>query len=173
MPNDKRRPEPEEWITGEQRVALMREGVVVLASSVDRGRRRLEIVSPLSRAAERAAAAVGPDVDVELIGDAPRFISPIRCIGHMEREEGRLQLRIVVGERQHVDEILVAEDADTVVVYATACYPASWDLGDRCDCPFHVYLDRPLGDRTVLDGAFGCEVPYRNVWAEIEAGEAA
>ena len=35
------------------------------------------------------------------------------------------------------------------------------------EIPYHVYLDAPLGDRTVIDGMTGAAVPYKNVWAEI------
>jgi len=31
-----------------------------------------------------------------------------------------------------------------------------------------VYLDAPLGGRTVIDGFSGEEVPYKNVWIKIE-----
>lgn len=173
MPRRKKEPESTEWITNDQRVALLRDGVVVVASSVHREQRQLDIASPLNDAHDRTAAVVGPGIEIELISETPRFISPIHCVGHMEREERRLQLRIVTGTEQHVDEILVAEDDDVVVVYATACYPASFELGERCDCPHHVYLEMPLGRRTVYDGAYGCEVPYRNVYAEMDAEDRA
>jgi len=30
-----------------------------------------------------------------------------------------------------------------------------------------VYLDRPLGDRVVIDGVTGSPVPYKNIYAEL------
>jgi hypothetical protein len=61
-----------------------------------------------------------------------------RCVGHMEREPGRLQLRYVL----------------------------------RGDDEMYVYLDRPLGDRTVVDGVGGQPVPYVNVYAQLSHDEA-
>lgn len=162
-----------EWITSGDRLALMREGILVISSSSHRATRSLDIASCVHDALDRAAAQVGADVEIALLRETPRFIAPIRCVGHMEREPGRLQLRIVAGAEQHVDDILVEEDAYAVVVYATACTPSSFELGERCDCPYHVDLQQPLGDREVYDGAFGNPVPYRNVYAELEAAGAA
>ena len=45
--------------------------------------------------------------------------------------------------------------------------------GGVCEGPFHVYLDAPLGDRKVIDGSTGDAVPYKSIWAEIEAEERA
>ena len=35
-----------------------------------------------------------------------------------------------------------------------------------------MYLEQPLGARTVIDGTRGRPVPYKNVWAELEAEDA-
>lgn len=173
MPRRRIEPESTGWITTADRIALMRSGIVVVDSEMDGGRRRLTITGLPHDAMERAASIVaGDDVDIDLIGDTPRFISPIRCLGHMEREPGRLQLRYAVGPEQHIDEILVLEDEASVVVYATACYPTTFELGELCDCPHHVYLDAPLAGRAVFDGAYGCDVPFRNVYADLEARRA-
>ena len=38
---------------------------------------------------------------------------------------------------------------------------------------FHVYLESPLGDRTVIDGVSGDAVPYKNVYAALGRGPGA
>jgi hypothetical protein len=93
-----------------------------------------------------------------------RRLVPRPCVGHMEREEGRLQVRLVLWLDEHVDEIVVAEDATTVAVLATVCTPETSDDRDCCEVPCHVYLERPLGDRTVVDGVTGRDVPFKNVY---------
>jgi hypothetical protein len=100
-----------------------------------------------------------------------RELSPRRCVGHMEREPGRLQLRLVLYRGEHVCEIDIEEDDEVVVAFATVCGPAEEDYedGDACEVPCHVYLECPLGDRAVRDGHFGHAIPYRNVYAELEA----
>lgn len=86
----------------------------------------------------------------------------------MEREAGRLQLRFVLWPDEHVDDIVVAEDATTVAVLGTVCTP---ETGGRecCEVPCHVYLERPLGDRAVVDGLTGQPVPYKNVYETLGA----
>ena len=44
--------------------------------------------------------------------------------------------------------------------------------GNAVECPYHVYLERPLGERRVIDGFAGELVPFKNVYAEIEARQA-
>jgi hypothetical protein len=85
----------------------------------------------------------------------------------MEREPGRLQLRIVLRGDEHVDEIVTAEHAKTVVVLATVCTSALGETGDFCEVPCHVWLDEPLGRREVVDGVSGEVVPYKNVYATL------
>ena len=87
----------------------------------------------------------------------------------MEREPGRLQLRYETTASQHIDDVLCEEGDHTVVVYATVCTPVHVRERHVCDCPHHVYLETPLGERRVIDGVTGREVPYRNVWADMEA----
>jgi hypothetical protein len=91
----------------------------------------------------------------------------------MEREAGRLQVRIALKGDEHVDDILVAEDERAVVVYATVCTAVAGEEGEWWEGPHHVYLDQPLGERDVIDGTTGESVPYVNVWAEIERETAA
>lgn len=88
--------------------------------------------------------------------------------GLLEREPCRLQLRFGLCGDEHVDDILVAEDACTVVVFATVCVSMGSEAGaDGCEGPWHVYLERPLGTRVVVDGVSGNGVPYKNVYAGI------
>jgi hypothetical protein len=39
--------------------------------------------------------------------------------------------------------------------------------GEVIEGPWHVYLERPLTGRAVVDALSGREVPYRNVLAEL------
>jgi hypothetical protein len=55
----------------------------------------------------------------------------------------------------HIDEIVVAEDAESVVVLAIVCTPAMPGIGLHHDEPHRVWLAEPLGDRQVIDGATG------------------
>jgi hypothetical protein len=118
---------------------------------------------------ERVRVAItdelGAGVDMEIAGELPRQHMPRRCVGHMEREERRLQLRFVLRGDEHVDDIVVAEDDACVVVYGIVCTSVAGTARDACEGPWHVYLDRPLGDRMVIDGVTGSPVPYKNVSA--------
>jgi hypothetical protein len=65
----------------------------------------------------------------------------------------------------------VDEDDCSVVVFGTICMPRIEDeeeFSDAVECPYHVYLDRPLGDRTVIDAVCNEPVPYKNVYVEIQ-----
>jgi len=150
------------------RAALLREGIVVLEEDSSRGCRRVGVTGVgTERVREAVARRLGHHVEVEVLDELPRRIRPRRCVGYLEREPGRLQLRFVLCPDEHVDEILVAEDDDAVVVYATVCTPAGGDSVERWEGPWHVYLDRPLGDRAVIDGCVGSAVAYRNVYESL------
>jgi hypothetical protein len=107
------------------------------------------------------------------LDDRPRRLTPRSAVGYCEREPGRLQVRLVVDRDEHIDDILVDENDDSVVIFASVCAPTTGAWRDQMDAPFHVYLGQPLGERKVIDALSGREVPYRNVWAELEAEEAA
>jgi hypothetical protein len=98
---------------------------------------------------------LGAGFEVDVVGVTARQIWPRPCLADREREPGRLQLRIEITGSEHVDEIVVAEDADTVVVYATICRAVAGEQGEPCDVPHHVWLEQPLGDRVVIDGTTG------------------
>lgn len=101
------------------------------------------------------------------LDDRPRRLLPRSCVAHCEREPGRLQLRLVLDCDEHVDDIVVDENEDSVVVFAAVCSPTTGACREQWDGPFHVYLERPLGQRKVVDALSGREVPYRNVLAEL------
>jgi hypothetical protein len=111
--------------------------------------------------------AWAPNLDPTL-----RQLMPRTCVGYREREPRRLQLRFVIDGNEHMYDIVVNEDDDSVVVHGEVCSPTTGACRDQCDVPFHVYLDQPLGERRVVDALSGREIPYRDVWAELAAEEA-
>jgi hypothetical protein len=111
---------------------------------------------------------MAPELD-----DTLRRLAPRSCVGHCEREPGRLQLRFVIDVDEHMHDIVVVEHDDSVVVCAAVCSPTTGMCRDQIEAPFHVYLDEPLGERTVVDALTGRAVPYEDVWAELAAEEAA
>jgi hypothetical protein len=153
-------------VTSADRVALLRHGIVVV--EVDSTRLRIAVTGQgAARVRDLTARRLGHGVDVDVIGDLPRRLEPRPCVGYMEREPRRLQLRIELRGDDHVDEIVVAEDEREVVAFATACTPTAGETGAACEVPCHVYLQRPLGERMVVDGTSGREVPYKNVYAAL------
>jgi hypothetical protein len=157
-------------ISAADRVALLTQGIVVVEAETFRGTLHVAVTGVGDdRVYDAVTGRLGDDIEVELLGRLPRRLEPRRCVGHMEREEGRLQLRYVLRGDEHVDDIVVAEDAERVVVLGTVCSSVSGDDGPAYEAPFHVYLERRLGRRQVVDGAYGELVPYKNVYAEIAA----
>lgn len=86
----------------------------------------------------------------------------------MEREPGRLQLRVLLRGGEGVCSVLFEEDETSVVVLILVCGEADPKQG-WVDCPVHIYLEQPLGDREVVDlvRANGL-VSYRNVYRDLE-----
>jgi hypothetical protein len=151
------------------RVALLRNGIVVVGAEVAAGRLQLAVTgADLARVHDIIDRELGAEVAVEVLGETPRQIEPRQLRGYMEREAGRLQVRLELCGDEHVDDIVVAEDDRFVVVFATVCEAVAGEEGDTCEIPYHLYLKAPLGDRTVIDGSTGDAVPYKNIWAEIE-----
>jgi hypothetical protein len=107
-----------------------------------------------------------------MLDPTPRRLAPRSCVAYCEREPGRLQVRLVVDRDEHIDDIVVIEDDDSVVVCASICSPTTGVRRDQIDAPFNVYLDEPLGERKVIDALSGRAVPYRHVLAEIAAEQA-
>lgn len=152
-------------ITTEDRVAFLREGVAVHSVHADEfGTRVYATGDDEERARGAIKARLGDDVEVTVCGDVRRGSVPRACVGHMEREEGRLQLRYVLREDEHLDELLVAEDDERVAVYGTVCVPCEPAIGDEVGHPYHVYLKGPLGQRAVFDAVAGAPVQYFNVY---------
>jgi hypothetical protein len=153
-------------IAAADRVALLRHGIIALEA--DSARLRVEVTgSGEERVQEIVARQLGSAVTVDVLGDLPRTLVPRRCAGYMEREPGRLQLRFVLRGDEHVDDIVVAEDEQTVVVFATVCTSVAGEPRTLWEGPWHVYLDRPLDDRPVIDGTNGRTVSYKNVYATL------
>jgi hypothetical protein len=142
----------------EQNVALLRSGVVIVGR--DEGRLTVAGVGE-SRVFEVTARVLGDSIGVDLIGGTAREIRPRRCLAYREREPRRLQLRIAITGEEHVDDIVVAEDDETVAVYATVCTAIDGEEGETGDVPHHVWLERPLGDRVVIDGTVGRRLQLR------------
>jgi hypothetical protein len=160
----------DEAISAQDRTALLRQGIAVLDAEIADGRLTLEVSgAPDDRVRAAVVARFGSDANVTVVDDLPRRLYARTCVGHMEREPGRLQLRYVLWPGEHIGDILVVEDDRTVVVLGMICVPAAHEPGEPCEVPTHVYLDRPLGYRTVYDGCGGEAVHYKNVWVEIEA----
>jgi hypothetical protein len=156
-------------ISERDRAALLKEGVVVLSVEERAGRRTVNIAGRDQECATpMVTAQLGSDVDVMGWGYGRRMLRPRRCVGYMEREPGRLQLRYVTCGDEHIDDIEVAEDDDSVVVLGTVCTAALGEEGEAVESPYHKYLKRPLGDRVVIDGFGGEPVPFKNVYAEME-----
>lgn len=155
-------------IAAEQRAALLRHGVVTLESELEGARPRIAVTGAgHERVQKLVAQQLGSEVEVEVWGELPRELRPLRCVGYMEREPGRLQLRFVLRGDEHVDDIVVAEDDAHVVVFATVCTAVVGEAGRAWEGPWHVYLDRPLGGRTVVDGSSGESVSYVNAYDRI------
>jgi hypothetical protein len=91
-------------------------------------------------------------------GNAQRAV---RCLSYREREPLRLQVRVAIRPSiEGVCDAFAEEDEDerTVRVRVFLCHPKGEAEGpDReyLDCPVHVYLDKPLGGRKVIDALTG------------------
>lgn len=155
-------------VSAEDSVALLKEGIAVLSIEELGGRAQVCAVGRDEERVRRLVAERLGDVDVWVVGDVSRQLRPRACSSYMEREPGILQLRYVIQGDQHTDDILVAEDDDTVVVSGCVCMGVMGDDGEMIDVPAHALLSRPLGDRLVIDGVSGEPVPYRNMYAGIE-----
>jgi hypothetical protein len=90
------------------------------------------------------------------------------CLGHMQREPGRLQLRVPLRAREGVCSVLFEEDEESVTVLILVCGDVD-SKSEWTDCPVHIYLAEPLGVRVVRDVVQRRkQVPYRNVYESLE-----
>jgi hypothetical protein len=84
-------------------------------------------------------------------------------LGYREREPGRLQLRVSMRPRTDgVCDAIVEETDDAVHVRVMLCFEDredSWEDREYWDCPVHVDLERPLGDRPVITADHGEALP--------------
>jgi|tagenome__1003787_1003787.scaffolds.fasta_scaffold20888224_1 hypothetical protein len=156
-------------IDATDRTALLRQGITVTNARRTNGRLHLFLSGgDEERVRAAVAARLGGEVDVCILDELPRRLRPRGCSGHIEREPGRLQLRYVLWGGECMGDIVVFEDARSVVILGLICEPVGGDAGEPREFPFHVYLDRPLGTRTVYDGCGGGEVPVKDVYAAVE-----
>ena len=159
----------DEIIAAKDRTALLRQGVALIDAESRDGRLIVEVTgAPEDRVRAVVAERLGSTTRVTVVDDLPRRLYARPSVGHMEREAGRLQLRYVLWPDEHMADILVIEDEESVVVLGMVCVSAACEPGDACESPTHVYLDAPLGRRTVYDGCSGEEIPYKNVWLKIQ-----
>jgi hypothetical protein len=86
------------------------------------------------------------------IGNPQRLCT---CLGFREREPGRLQLRMaLLPGTEGVCDTIVDEREDAVYVRVIVCYEESDDdeqKDEYLNCPVHVYLEKPLNGRAVID----------------------
>ena len=89
-----------------------------------------------------------------------------RALGFRERSVGELELRVPLGADEGVCQVIVDERDDEVYVRVAVCYEDDEDDGDArprrpeyMDCPARVWLDRPLGDRAVIEVDDDRELP--------------
>ncbi|WP_028062167.1 hypothetical protein [Solirubrobacter soli] len=164
----------EEIVAVKDRTALLREGIAVVDAEVKDGRLLVEVTgAPDERVRQVVGDRFGPGTRVTVVDDLPRRLYARPAVGHKEREEKRLQLRYVIWPDEHIGDIFVEEDEDSVVVLGMICVSAACEDGEPTEVPTHVYLEEPLRSRLVIDGCSGEVVPYKNVWDDIEESETA
>ena len=154
-----------ELISHEDRVALAAQEAVFVLSARRRERRGIEVLvsGPREdRTVEMVKERLGPDVEVLWCGDIPRHVRPRPCRGFREIEPGCLQLRFVVRLGQSVAGVEIVEGDDTVVVLGMVCMSVAADSVEQMDHSYHVYLSRPLGERTVIDAFTRAPLGERN-----------
>lgn len=89
-----------------------------------------------------------------------------RALGFRERNVGELELRVPLGGNDGgVCDVIVDERDDEVHVRVLVCYdPDEPEPVERpveyTDCPVRVWLERPLGDRAVIDADRDKELPF-------------
>jgi hypothetical protein len=155
----------EQIVSAKDRAALLREGIALVEASVKDNRKVLEVTgAPDDRVRAFVLERFGPTTRVTVVDDLPRRLYARPCVGYMEREPPRLQLRYLLWPDEHIGDIEVVEDDESVVVLGMICASAACETGDAYEAPVHIYLERPLGGRTVYDGCSGDPVPYRNVY---------
>jgi hypothetical protein len=93
-----------------------------------------------------------------------------RALGFRERNVAELELRVALGgDDDGVCQVVVDERDEEVCVRVLVCYvdrdqgddhdEAPTRLRDYVDCPVRVWLERPLGERAVIDVDSDVELP--------------
>jgi hypothetical protein len=91
-----------------------------------------------------------------------------RALGFRERSVGELELRVPLNDHEGACRVIVDERDDEVHVRVAVCYEDEEDEDEDdvrprrreyMDCPVRVWLDRPLGDRAVIDVDDDRELP--------------
>jgi hypothetical protein len=88
------------------------------------------------------------------------------ALAYRERNRCELELRVPLGpDEGGVCQLVVDERQDEVYVRVLVCVDRESDsaMGPReyVDCPVRVWLERPLGERVVIDVDTGQELPLR------------
>jgi hypothetical protein len=77
------------------------------------------------------------------------------CLGYRESEPRRLQLRVALCRAEEVCDVIAREHEHEVRVRLLVCCDedllAQDDDPEYINVPVHEYLDKPLGQRTVID----------------------
>jgi len=139
------------------RPGLLRNGIVVLDEFLH-GNRTISVAGPGEERSIAVVTEILGNVEVDWVGTSSRMLLPRPCYRCREREPSQLQLRVILAGEEHVDQIHVAEDAESVVVLVTVCCALVGERGERMDVPCNVWLDEPLGDRVVVDGSRGAPI---------------
>ena len=90
---------------------------------------------------------------------------PRRALGFRERNVCELELRVALGgDEGGVCQVVVEEHEEEVYVRVLIHYQDSDDetiprIREYTDCPVRAWLDRPLGDRAVVDVDTDEELP--------------
>jgi hypothetical protein len=105
-----------------------------------------------------------------------------RALGFRERNVAELELRVPfnLSEHEGACQVIVDERDDEVYVRVAVCYDEDEDdvrprRREYVDCPVRVWLDRPLGDRAVIDVDDDEELPlcvpeYLNNIVQVDHG---
>lgn len=103
-----------------------------------------------------------------------------QALGFRERNSKELELRVLLsGSDYGVCDVIVDEWDDEVHVRVLVCYRDDdgddWSDRDYLDCPVRTWLDRPLGERAVIDVDSDEELPlytpsYLNNIPQADAG---
>jgi len=157
----------DEMISAQDRVALLREGIVVLSEDTDGQWAQVCVTGEdEERVREIVAARVGAAVEVRVCGELPHELWRRRCRGYVARGPATVGLRFEFFESQHLDDVVIAEDENAVVMFATIYSPVSSEgSGRQREVEVKVVLEQPLGGRELFDAVAGEPIPR---WNSIE-----